>query len=99
MDLKSAGPSLGFILGIFIFVSGCNQPQQISLWERHCSACHDGKTVLNGKVAADKEQMKSRYKTLKDFSSACADGAACMNIMKHEEKLFMDVGREMGISK
>jgi len=82
-----------------MFCVACVKPQQISLWDRHCAACHDGRTVLNGKVAADREQMKSKYKTLSDFTNACAGASACMNIVKHEEKLFVDVAAEIGINK
>ncbi len=69
----------------------------MSLWARHCATCHDGKTVLNGKVIISREQMKSKYKTLDEFSNACAGTASCMNILKHNKKLFVEVGKEIGI--
>jgi len=77
--------------------SGCRKTEGISLWERHCAACHDGKTILNGKVATDREQMRSKYKTLEEFSNACAGTTSCMNILKHDKKLFVEVGKEIGI--
>ncbi len=78
-------------------VLSCNKTQGASLWERHCEACHDGKTVLNGKVVASKEQIKQKYRNLEEFSNACANSPVCMNIVKHEEKLLLKVGTEIGI--
>ncbi len=77
----------------------CDKSQGISLWERHCEACHDGKTVINGKVLAGKEVIKEKYKTLESFASACTNSPACMNIVKHEERLLIKVGTELGIKK
>lgn len=85
-----------FLLMIFSFL-GCTRTQQISLWERHCEACHDGRTVLNGNIVIDKEQMKKKYRTLDEFTGACANSPSCMNIVKHEEKLLAEVGTEIGI--
>ena len=82
---------------LIVALSGCRQTDQLTLWDRHCGACHDGKTVLNNQVVMDREQMKLKYKTLREFSDACANSPSCMNIMKHEKKLFLDVGREIGI--
>lgn len=67
------------------------------MWERHCEACHDGKTVLNGKVVAGREQIKEKYRTLEEFANACVNSPVCMNIVKHEEKLLLKVGTEIGI--
>jgi len=55
--------------------------------------------MLNGNIVMDKEQMKTKYKTLDEFSNACAGSAACMNILKHNKKLFIGVGREIGIKE
>ncbi len=70
----------------------------MSLWERHCEACHDGKTVLDGKVVADKGQIKKKYKTLEEFAGACGKSPECMNIVKHEEGLLLKVGAEIGLA-
>jgi hypothetical protein len=83
----------------FLVVLGCDKAQHISSWERHCGACHDGKTMLNGKVALDREQMKAKYKSLDEFSNACGSSPSCMNILKHEEKLLRAVGKELGIQE
>lgn len=70
----------------------------ISLWERHCAACHDGKTVLNSKVVSDREQIKAKYATVEDLAKAVTcDGPPCMNILKHDETLIKKVGRELGL--
>jgi len=68
------------------------------MWERMCEACHDGSTVLNGKVVMDKEQMKAKYHTLDELVKAVTcEGPPCMNILKHDEKLVRKVGKEIGI--
>jgi hypothetical protein len=82
---------------LLLFAPACNKPTCISLWERHCEACHDGKTLLNGIIVINREQMKEKYKTLTEFSNACTGSASCMNILKHDRKLFIEVGREIGI--
>jgi hypothetical protein len=70
----------------------------IGLWDRMCAACHDGKTVLNGQVVMDKDQIKAKYKTTDELVKAVAcEGAACMNILKHDEKLVRQVGKELGL--
>jgi hypothetical protein len=91
---------LMILLCPLFFTSGCRNPERISLWERHCAACHDGKTVLNGNVVISREQIKAKYKTLDEFSNACAGSASasCMNILKHDKKLFIEAGKEIGIS-
>jgi len=81
----------------FCFIASCSKPPRISLWERHCESCHDGKTMLNGKVVPDREQMKMKYKTLDDFVHACSGAPLCMNIVKHEEKLLIETGTEIGL--
>jgi hypothetical protein len=86
------------LLGTLLFTEGGSQAGPIGLWERHCDACHDGKTILNGKVVINKDQMKEKYKTLDSFVNACEGSASCMNILKHDKRLFMKVGKEIGIS-
>jgi hypothetical protein len=72
--------------------------QRVSLWERMCEACHDGNTVLNGKVVIDKEQLKKKYRTLDELVKAVTcEGPPCMNILKHDKKLVREVGEEIGI--
>lgn len=71
---------------------------RISLWERMCEACHDGQTVLNGKVVMDKKEMKAKYHTLDELVNAVTCQAPpCMNILKHDEKMVREVGKEIGI--
>lgn len=69
----------------------------MSLWERHCAACHDGKTVLDGRVVPSREQIKEKYKTLNEFAGACSNSPSCMNIVKHEKGLLLEVGSEIGL--
>ena len=85
------------ILCSFLF-TGCTKPQTMSAWERHCVACHDGETILNGKVLMNKEGMKATFKDLGEFVNACEGSGACMNILKHQKKLLSEVGKELGIS-
>ncbi len=95
--LKKAKAVCIILLSAFFFTLSCNRTQHISLWERHCESCHDGKTILNGKVVINHEQMTAKYRTLDKFKNACAGAPSCMNILKHEEKLFLDVGKELGL--
>jgi hypothetical protein len=88
---------LVFLPFLFIIIAGCQKTEPMTLWDRHCGACHDGKTVLNNRVVMDKEQMKMKYKTLDEFADACANLPSCMNIVKHEKKLFLEAGKEIGI--
>ncbi|HXX54023.1 MAG TPA: hypothetical protein VEI28_05575 [Thermodesulfovibrionales bacterium] len=88
----------GVALCLFLFTSNCAKSQFMSAWERHCAACHDGETVLNGKVLLNREGMKAKYKTLDEFVNACEGSGACMNILKHQRKLLREVGKELGIS-
>lgn len=81
----------------FLPALSCDKTQSVSLWERHCEACHDGKTVLNGKVLIDKEHIREKYRTLDEFTGACVNSPVCMNIVKHEEALLTKVGTEIGI--
>jgi len=91
-------------IGIFVIsvcslfcASSCSKNEHLSLWDRHCAVCHDGRTILNGYVVINKDQIKSKYKTPDQFSNACAGTASCMNILKHDRKLFIEVGKEIGI--
>ncbi len=98
MLTKTWGFYMILLCSLFFASSGCTS-EHISLWDRHCAACHDGKTVLNKHVVISKEQMKEKYKTLKEFSNACSGTTACMNILKHDNKLFIEVGEEIGIKE
>lgn len=72
----------------------------ISLWERTCESCHDGQTVLNGKVVMSKEQIQAKYKTLDELVNAVScEGPPCMNILKHDKTLVRKVGEELGIKE
>ncbi len=87
------------IILLFPLLAGLSyKSQRISLWDRMCDACHDGTTVLNGKVVIDKEQMKAKYHSLDELVNAVVcEGHPCMNILKHDEKLVRKVGKEIGI--
>ena len=86
------------ILGVLLLVAaqGCDY-ERVSMWGLECAACHDGKTVLNDKVMPDRQALKAKYATLREFEGSCQGASACMNILKHDPKLFRDVGREIGI--
>jgi hypothetical protein len=84
---------------LFFVIWGCQKSDQITLWDRHCGACHDGKTILNGQIVMDKKQMMTKYKSLDEFANTCSQSPSCMNIIKHDKKLFLDVGREIGIKE
>lgn len=85
---------LPFLLGF------TSKARGTSLWERHCAACHDGKTVLNMKVVISKEQIKAKYETIADLvKSVTCEGPPCMNILKHDKALIIKVGKEIGIKK
>ena len=72
----------------------------ISQWERACESCHDGQTVLNGKVVIGKEQMKAKYKTLDELVKAVScECPPCMNILKHDKTLVRKVGEELGLKE
>ncbi len=90
-----------FIIMLFPVLTGLSyKSSSISLWERMCEACHDGKTVLNGKTVIDKEQMKAKYRTIDDLVKAVTcEGHSCMNILKHDEELVRSVGREIGVGE
>ena len=87
------------VILIFPLLAGLSyRSPRISLWERMCEACHDGKTVLNGQVVMDKDRMKAKYRTLDELVNAVTcEGPPCMNILKHDEKLVRKVGKEIGI--
>jgi hypothetical protein len=88
-----------FVVLLFPLLAGfTSRSERHSLWERMCEACHDGETVLNGKVVMDKTQMKAKYHTLDELVNAVTCQAPpCMNILKHDEKLVRKVGKEIGI--
>jgi hypothetical protein len=85
---------------LFPFLAGLGtSASNIGLWDRMCAACHDGKTMLNGQVVIDKDHMKAKYKTTDELVKAVTcEGAPCMNILKHDEKLVRQVGKELGLS-
>ena len=87
------------IILLFPLLAGLSyKSDRISMWDRMCEACHDGATVLNGKVVIDKEQMKAKYHSLDELVKAVlCEGHPCMNILKHDEKLVRKVGKEIGI--
>lgn len=97
MRTGAARIALIVVLLVLLFAVNCEKTHPISSWERHCAACHDGKTVLNGKVVIGREEMIAKYKTLKAFVNACEGSASCMNILKHQETLLRETGKEMGI--
>ena len=80
-----------------VLCSACHR-ERVSLWERMCESCHDGSTVLNGKVVIDRKEMTAKFKTQDDLVRAVTCGAPpCMNILKHDEGLVRKVGAELGI--
>jgi hypothetical protein len=85
-----------FLFVVVIFVS-CKNPVPLSEWDRKCSACHDGQTVLNEKVVPDKNQLKEKYPTLEAFINSCDKSPSCMNILKHNKTLFEQIGKELGL--
>ncbi len=87
------------IILLFPLLAGLSyRSTRISLWDRMCEACHDGSTVLNGKVVIDKEQMKAKYSSIDELVQAVTcEAPPCMNILKHDEKLVRKVGKEIGI--
>jgi len=97
MRVKTLGVTVVMLFS-FLFTPGCAKPQTMSSWERHCVACHDGETILNGKVLMNREGMKAKYKNLEEFVNACEGSGACMNILKHQKRLLTEVGKELGIS-
>ncbi len=92
---------LFFMIMSFPILTGfASKTKQISLWERMCDACHDGSTVLNGKVVIDKQQMRAKYKTVDELVKAVTcEGHPCMNILKHDEMLVRKVGKEIGLKE
>ncbi len=96
--MKMKATLIVVILTIPLLVGFSDRNPRTPLWDRMCAACHDGKTVLNGQVVIDREQIKAKYKTLDDLVEAVTcEGAPCMNILKHDEKLVRRVGRDLGI--
>lgn len=87
------------IILLFPLLAGLSyKSQRISFWERMCESCHDGKTVLNGQVVIDKDQMRAKYRTIDELVNAVTcEGHPCMNILKHDEKLVRKVGKEIGL--
>jgi hypothetical protein len=92
--------ALIFVVLLFPLLAGfSSRSQGGTLWERMCEACHDGSTVLNGKVVIDKEQMRAKYKTVDELVKAVTcESPPCMNILKHDDGLVRKVGKELGLS-
>ncbi len=88
------------VLLLPLFPGFTAKAQAVSLWERMCEACHDGSTVLNGKVVPDKDEIRKKFSSLDALVDAVACKAPpCMNILKHDEKLVRKVGKEIGIGE
>lgn len=89
------------IILLFPLLAGLSyRSSRVSLWERMCEACHDGKTVLNGQVVIDKDRMKAKYHTLDELVNAVTcESPPCMNILKHDKKLVRRVGKEIGLKE
>lgn len=89
------------IILLFPLLAGLSyRSSRISLWERMCEACHDGSTVLNGKVVMDKDRIRTKYRTIDELVNAVTcEGPPCMNILKHDEKLVRKVGKEIGLGE
>ena len=92
-----ANGTIVVIAVIFAALMAACKFERASLWDMKCAACHDGKTVLNEKVMPGKQELRIRYSNMDEFSSSCQKAPRCMNILKHDEELFIDVGRELGI--
>jgi hypothetical protein len=88
---------IALIVFIVALIAGCKKSVSLSQWERKCSACHDGQTVLNEKVVPDKDQLKAKYPTLEAFINSCDRSPSCMNILKHNKALFEQIGKELGL--
>lgn len=84
------------LLAAHFLMAGC-KPIAPSLWELKCAACHDGKTVLNDQVVPDRQDLIDKYSNIEQFMLSCMGAPECMNILKHDEELFREVGREIGI--
>ena len=89
------------VLLLFPLLAGfTSQAGGNGLWERMCEACHDGRTVLNGKVVIDKGQIKAKYGNVDELVDAVVCKAPpCMNILKHDEKLVRRVAKEIGMKE
>ncbi len=90
----------GFVLSVLFLClqADISYAAGTKLWDRMCAACHDGTTVLNGRVVIDKGEIKKKYKTIDELVDAVScKSAPCMNILKHDEKLVRNVGKEMGL--
>jgi hypothetical protein len=98
--MKSRALTIIVVLLFPLLAGFTSRSERISLWERMCESCHDGQTVLNGKVVMGKKEMRAKYPTLDELVNAVTCQAPpCMNILKHDEKLVRKVGREIGIKE
>lgn len=98
--MKTRGVAItAVLLFCAIFIVGSCEYDRPSIWEMKCAACHDGKTVLNGKVVMGQEEMQRRHKDMEAFVNICKGSPECMSILKHDKDLFREVGQEIGIGK
>lgn len=66
--------------------------QDMKLWNRMCSSCHDGKT------AQDAAALREKYPSQEAFAEAVrSKGNRCMNILKNDPGLIEKIAREIGI--
>ena len=96
--MRHSGVIAATAISLALLAAGCEYDRP-SLWEMKCGSCHDGKTVINGKVVMDKVQMKARFQDMEAFVNVCDSSPSCMDILKHDKDLFRDVGREIGIEE
>jgi len=90
---KSVYVSICFL----VLLAGGSVWASAGAWDRYCEACHDGQTILNGKVVINREQMKAKYSSLQEFVNACGGSPSCMNIVKHDKKLLREAGKDIGL--
>lgn len=96
MNARAAASAISVLILIAAALMGCKY-ERPSLWEMKCAACHDGKNVLNDKVMPGKQDFRDRFRDIGEFSDSCLKAPKCMNILQHDEELFVEVGREIGI--
>jgi hypothetical protein len=91
-----AGIAVSFIAVLLMPFAGC-KARPNTLWDLKCASCHDGKTVLNDQVAPDRQDIIDKYTNMEQFMLSCMTASPCMSIFKHDEEIFREVGRELGI--
>ena len=88
--------AVSFIAVSLMLMAGCEK-RKATLWDQNCASCHDGKTVLNDQAVPDKKDLVEKYDSMEQFMLSCLKSPPCMNLLKHDEDLFREVGREIGI--